>query len=186
MTSALERWVVTLTFHLHYLWGKSEGNPLIRNQAGPGASQDTLWQKTPAPANFMSKIIGTEIRVGHAQRLSKLIITWLEINGKSFVKRATVKFYEHLFISWVVIFSQKDAQTETWMGDSLGYEPRKKSRRRTKDGYFGQCYETSYRITARIYNLPNITDTIRLYTTLYHSKLKTLYVSDVQGKHHRP
>ena len=88
----------------------------------------------------MSKIIGTEIRVGHAQRLSKLITTWLEINEKSFTKRPTVKFYEHLFSSsWVAIFSQTDGQTKTWMGDSLGYETRKKSRRRTKDEYFGQC-----------------------------------------------
>lgn len=88
----------------------------------------------------MSKIKGTEIRVDHAQRLSKLITRWPEINGKSFAKRSTAKFYEHLFSSsWAVIFSQTDGQTETRMGDSLGYEPRKKSRRRTKDGYFSQC-----------------------------------------------
>lgn len=90
----------TMSGHLHAPSGESaKGTPSIRNHAGRRASQDTLRQKTPAPANFMSKIIGTEIRVGHAQRLSKLITTWLETEGKSFAKRSTGKFHEHLFSS---------------------------------------------------------------------------------------
>lgn len=54
-----------------------------------------------------------------------------------------------------------------------------------RTGTSASIYETSHWITARIYNLPNITDTFRLYTTIYHSKLKTLHVSGVQGSHHQ-
>jgi hypothetical protein len=135
----------------------------------------------------MSKIIGTEIRVGHAQRLSKLIKTWLEINVKSFAKRSTVKFREHLFSnSWAVIFSQTVGQTVTWMGDSLGYKPRKKSRRRTKDWYLGQCLGNFI-----VNNSTNLQPTQYYgYNPSIHNSLsqkikKKLYVSGEQGSHHQ-
>ena len=97
------------------------GTTSIGNGEGPRTSLDTLRQKTPAPASFMSKVIGTEMQIGHAQRLSKLIKTGLEINENFSAKRFTIKFYEHLFSSsGAVIFSETDGRTETWMGVSLG------------------------------------------------------------------
>jgi len=54
-----------------------------------------------------------------------------------------------------------------------------------RTGTSASVYETSYWITTRIYNLPNIPDTIRLYTTTYHRKLNNLYVAGVQGSHHQ-